>query len=192
MKCKHCHIRDICERSKRLCEFCLNSFNRSQKQWEKAHPDKIKTYAKNNYEKNKEKRILYQKEFRKTDEYKEYYKKYQRVNREKIRNKELNWAKNNPEKYKIKYRLLDSRRRDRKKNNLGSVVVKIKDWIYLLNLFGNKCLNCGSQSNIQIDHVVPLSVGGAHAIHNLQPLCGKCNNSKKSKTIDYRFFADWT
>jgi hypothetical protein len=56
-------------------------------------------------------------------------------------------------------------------------------------MYNHTCLCCGRQEPeiaLTIDHVVPLSKGGAHDISNIQPLCGSCNTSKYNKTIDYR------
>ena len=47
---------------------------------------------------------------------------------------------------------------------------------------GGKCVYCGSTENLQIDHIIPFSKGGATCIENLQILCQKCN-AKKSNNI---------
>jgi len=46
---------------------------------------------------------------------------------------------------------------------------------------GNKCKYCESDSDLQIDHVIPWSKGGAHGINNFQTLCGTCNRKKGAK-----------
>ena len=40
------------------------------------------------------------------------------------------------------------------------------------------CVECGSQFDIQYDHVIPLALGGANTVQNLQILCAPCNQSK--------------
>ncbi len=48
---------------------------------------------------------------------------------------------------------------------------------------GGKCVTCGSSDNIQFDHVLPFSKGGAHTLENLQLLCQNCN-LRKSDRLD--------
>jgi 5-methylcytosine-specific restriction endonuclease McrA len=43
---------------------------------------------------------------------------------------------------------------------------------------GGCCRNCGSKSELQYDHVIPLSMGGSTTAENLQILCGPCNRRK--------------
>ena len=40
------------------------------------------------------------------------------------------------------------------------------------------CRLCGKKTNLQIDHIVPLSHGGTTAPDNLQTLCSRCNAQK--------------
>lgn len=44
-----------------------------------------------------------------------------------------------------------------------------------------KCVYCGSNENIHIDHIIPFSKGGATNVENLQLLCQKCNLQKSNK-----------
>ena len=37
------------------------------------------------------------------------------------------------------------------------------------------CINCGSNENIHLHHVVPLALGGNDVSSNKVPLCGKCH-----------------
>jgi Recombinase/HNH endonuclease len=39
-----------------------------------------------------------------------------------------------------------------------------------------ECANCGSTNDLQIHHIVPLSVGGNNVLTNLVRLCGECHD----------------
>ena len=43
---------------------------------------------------------------------------------------------------------------------------------------GGRCVECGSNFDIQYDHVIPFSMGGASTVENLQILCSDCNRHK--------------
>lgn len=51
---------------------------------------------------------------------------------------------------------------------------------------GAVCAACGGESDLTIDHVIPMSRNGPDDDDNLQVLCRSCNTSKGAKTM-----AEW-
>jgi len=43
---------------------------------------------------------------------------------------------------------------------------------------GGRCVECGSNFDLQYDHVLPVAHGGATTLENLQLLCADCNRRK--------------
>ena len=41
-----------------------------------------------------------------------------------------------------------------------------------------RCVICGSQENLEYDHIIPISKGGSNTARNIQLLCEKHNRSK--------------
>ena len=56
---------------------------------------------------------------------------------------------------------------------------KVKDQVW--NRDGGQCVQCGSNENLEFDHIIPHSKGGADTYRNLQLLCQPCNGSKSNK-----------
>jgi 5-methylcytosine-specific restriction endonuclease McrA len=53
-------------------------------------------------------------------------------------------------------------------------------------VYGYQCAKCESTKRVEIDHVIPLAVGGIDELSNYQFLCRNCNAQKSTKIADYR------
>lgn len=49
-----------------------------------------------------------------------------------------------------------------------------------------RCLCCGQNGQLQVDHINPKYHGGTHSLDNLQTLCVNCNLIKGTKAINFR------
>jgi hypothetical protein len=52
----------------------------------------------------------------------------------------------------------------------------------LLRMSEHKCSTCADTTNLEIDHVVPISKGGTSDVGNLQVLCRSCNRKKRVRS----------
>jgi 5-methylcytosine-specific restriction endonuclease McrA len=158
-----------------LQPYCKSCSSKYKKEYAQKNREQINDYARSRYQKNK-------------DAYSLANKKYTDKNKEKIYKKTLEWRMLNQNKvsqYKKKYQKNNptvskdsvNRRRARKLNAETFKISKRE----IKAILKSECRKCGSLTNIQIDHIIPLSRGGRHSVGNLQPLCRSCNASKGSK-----------
>jgi len=66
-----------------------------------------------------------------------------------------------------------------KNGNRESIPQDVMDKVW--NRDGGKCVKCGAQENLEFDHIIPFSKGGATTYRNMQLLCKKCNIEKTNK-----------
>ena len=64
----------------------------------------------------------------------------------------------------------------------GKVTNKMRFAIYERD--GHRCRKCGKTTDLEIDHIYPISKGGKSNFENLQTLCHRCN-ALKSNTVEY-------
>jgi len=73
-----------------------------------------------------------------------------------------------------------ARRRRERKRKLD-MRLKSKDIAVIYERFKNRCANCGSNTNLEIDHHYPLIAGFGLSLNNAVLLCKSCNCSKSNK-----------
>lgn len=108
-----------------------------------------------------------------------YYKEHANHKRAKT----TQWRLDNPDKR----RLQQSKRRSM---ILGATVepMPANIWSLLLDFYGVACMYPGCiNTDLTLDHVVPLTKSGEHAVYNFQILCSSHNSSKGNyRSTDYR------
>lgn len=63
----------------------------------------------------------------------------------------------------------------------------LDQWLEIVEAFRERCAYCDELTQLEIEHVVPLSKGGRHAPENIVPACGPCNKQKSNKQVDAWF-----
>lgn len=78
----------------------------------------------------------------------------------------------------------------RRQGNIGDAKISKKQWLSLMRMYQWRCFYCGealsTKKNRTVDHIIPLSRGGAHSMLNLVPSCRTCNISKKDRLDEWR------
>jgi 5-methylcytosine-specific restriction endonuclease McrA len=164
-------------------------------------PDHYKKQSVIRYERDKLKILTSQKSYYNDnkDVILDKQKRYYEINKSAINTRNKNWAKSNRgcvnkinKKWKLsnpdKVREQDRKRRARKlavNENYTRLDEK-----YTKALFDNKCANCCSVTDLQIDHHYPLSKGNPLTRKNAVLLCKTCNASKWVKLPEQFYSKD--
>lgn len=156
----------------------------------KANPERLRANTKKyyvaNYEKIKVRNAKY------LAENKEKVKARLAIYRLKHPNQEREYRAANPEKVRLRkakyraknkeaFRIYDQNRKARIRKNGGTLSKGLVD--KLLKLQRGKCPCCGKslEGNYNLDHIVPIALGGQNIDSNIQLLTSQCNNQKHSK-----------
>lgn len=67
---------------------------------------------------------------------------------------------------------------------MGRITLNTRNYIYERDNY--RCLKCGKNETLTIDHIIPLIKKGGNSKDNLQTLCYQCNQEKGAEIIDYR------
>lgn len=179
-RCKDCHRiwwrgygyqyeQDRRQRDPEYNQKWLEYKRRKDQEWRESNPDKVQRDARETAQRRSSDPVLRAK-----------YTQYEREHRQKRQRADpafhqhlMGIAKEGQQ-----------RRRARLADVGGSYTTA--EWNRLCTYFDHRCLCCGEQRPLTVDHVTPITKGGSNTINNLQPLCGSCNSRKHNKVIDYR------
>lgn len=181
------------------------------REWSAKNRECARELTRQSYQRNKDKRAAYYKEWaaQNKEKIRQYQKQWNEDNADAMRQKKREWRSANREKVnflkKARYannpevkeqvskwfaahpevkKAAKHNRRAKERTAAGKFTGQ--EFIDLCAMYGNKCLCCGSSDKLTADHVVPLSKGGTNFIENIQPLCLPCNKHKGTRVIDYR------
>ena len=198
--CKVCNqVKDLGKFSKHsrmsdgylnMCKSCKSAYdkkrreekrediNKKAKEAYKANIEKRREMNRNSYYKHVEKRKEAAKEYRENN--KEKYKKYFSQHHQ---------DKKEDETYIMKRKLRKHEHRQ-KQFNTADGTITVEELKNLKLRQNDQCGYCGTilsqlpETNVHLDHIVPLSLGGAHTISNVVFACSACNLSKNNTHPD--------
>ena len=85
----------------------------------------------------------------------------------------------------IHYYKYVTRPRLRSKYDAQIVDLTFAQWEQIKIDFNHCCAYCGSQTELEQDHVMPISKGGNHTSANIVPACRACNAKKSDSVSKY-------
>lgn len=167
-------------------------------------PNKEKILKKNKkrYEENKERILAQQNEYynKNKEYYQEYNSKYYKKNKDTIKKQASKYYHDNKEslvkrmrinsaiwwstpKGKAKRKEYKQVRRAREHSAPSSLTAK--EWNATLKHFNYSCAYCLEEtSELQIEHIIPVSQGGGFTKQNIIPACPSCNMSKNTRHME--------
>lgn len=137
--------------------------------WRAENPDAAKAATRSWRDRNREKVRGYKKAFRER-------------NPESVAGSIRKSRAKKPDQYREHDKVHENRRRQRKANAPGDGVTP-EQWAKQVEPYGNRCAYCDMVTTVSVmEHMVPLSRGGAHDICNVVPACRRCNSRKHTMT----------
>ena len=178
-----------------ICKSCIN---RQHAEYREANPDKVKASKIAEYERNKDKYIERAAEWVKNNRARdrELRRKAWVKNKEHIRQQRrereassLDAIRERKRQYKFANRertnelaRVNAQKRLARKRGLPDSFTS-EEWLRCLSHFGSRCVVCGSDTKLQMDHWIPLNNEGCPGTipTNIVCLCSLCNYSKRDR-----------
>jgi len=192
MKIVHCLEcgRNLRHHARGLCKRCY------MREWAGHNRDRVRAGNRRSYRKHREKRLAYQRWYRQRypEKLRERKRKEYLAHREAYLRRAREYRRTHAEEKRARDREYARRRRDlrrriareyarrRRAAIMGNPMEPVDEQA-IFERDGFRCVYCGATSQLELDHVVPLSRGGAHCADNLVVACRSCNASKGNKPL---------
>lgn len=138
---------------------CLECRRLARKEYRERNKESVAQGQRDNYLRNRDKRIA-------------TAGRWAKENKSIVNARGKVWRDKNKE-------LMAFYQRQRRAKIKGNGIFKVTKK-ELIRLYGLPCIYCGSNLNVEIDHVIPIDKGGNHGIGNLAPACMSCNRAKRN------------
>lgn len=143
--------------------------------WHMHNQDKVQAYRQKRYREQREEILAKNRQ------------RYQ-VNKDKISAANKAWRAANKDKIRAYWQanpeILQQKRARRRAAKQNSPINDLtrEQWNEIKGAYGFRCVYCGRKmQRLTMDHIVPLSKGGAHTASNVVPACASCNASKGNR-----------
>ena len=156
----------------------------SRRAWAAANPEKMRQYSKDWARRNPELVRARRQRWYEENRAEILAKSRERAHRDTERNRQRQrlWREANPEKNRA-----NTQRYRASKRGAQSYTITEKDIRRIESRQRGGCVYCrerfGAGRRATIEHVLPLSRGGAHGIGNIALACIPCNCAKKDRTV---------
>jgi 5-methylcytosine-specific restriction endonuclease McrA len=163
-----------------------------QKEWQSKHKVRLKAKRRARYLSNKERELAVNRKWASKNKgrWRQYYINARAKDPERLRKhcRDSYWRHlEKRRKASRKYSRIKNLRRRARMASVRYDETGIKEWMEKIRSQSSAtCYHCGKVAkidDIEFDHVIPVSRGGAHALDNLCVSCFDCNRSKHDKTV---------
>ena len=176
------------------CDPCAEEKRLEARRYRVKHLETLQRKDRERYAADPDKKLAMCKKYRTENPEKcsETSRNYRKNNPDRVRAKDKRWKANNPDKDRAHSRKWRQKNREvlrahaAKRRSLESSATVVRFTAAQLSArmdyYGNKCylqIYGVCTGNFEhVEHVKPLTKGGAHMLCNLRPVCGPCNRRK--------------
>lgn len=155
-RCKDC----CAAAGRRRYQQSPEEFNRRSREWYAANRERVREYERQRHDDQRRAAN------------RERYRRDPRAHRERVRT----WERANPQRRREYWRRRYAMKVSQAIGAISDVQLEAR-----LAFWGHRCWICGASDRLELDHVKPLSRGGAHALCNIRPACKSCNSRKRDR-----------
>lgn len=97
--------------------------------------------------------------------------------------REFHWRYMIDESFRLYHRSKSKRRKAQQRGSTTLMLSPDQLWRRWLE-FDHRCAYCGTNGDLHMEHVIPISKGGEHHLGNIVPACQRCNYSKRAAPVE--------